>query len=245
MGWLDLPRVPEPEVMDDCGEVEAYASAAEQSFLSAIDDTFIAHARRLAGARASAGSPGRALDIGTGPGQIVLKLARHLPGWQLLGVDRSPSMIRQALAARELALRGASHAPGELTTRVEFLLADGNRLPFADASFDLVLSNSVLHHLERPAGVFEEIARVVKRDGAILLRDLRRPSRLGYTLHVRWHGRRYSGTMHKLYCDSVRAAYTQEELFAMLQASPLRGARVFARGRTHLGVERAAGLDAG
>ena len=41
MSWLDLPREPEPEVMDDSDEVEAYASAAAQEYLDRIDDTFV------------------------------------------------------------------------------------------------------------------------------------------------------------------------------------------------------------
>ena len=58
-----------------------------------------------------------------------------------------------------------------------FIAADGGCLPFADASFDLVLCNSVLHHVKHPLRLFAEIARVASPGGAILLRDLRRPSR--------------------------------------------------------------------
>ena len=104
MSWLDLPRVPEPEVMDDAGEVQAYSSAAAQEYLSKIDDTFVEHAVRLAAGVAAQKSPVkftlRLLDIGSGPGQIILKLAPRLSFWQLLGVDRSPNMIRQAIAVR-------------------------------------------------------------------------------------------------------------------------------------------------
>lgn len=221
-----MRRVPEPEVMDDSGEVEAYSSAAAQAYLSRIDDTFVEHALRLL-AR-SRRSLGRALDIGSGPGQIVHRLASRLPGWDFLGVDRSANMTRHA---------AAGHKNG---ARVEFLVADGCRLPFAEESFDLVLSNSMLHHLGRPAELLSEIARVARPGAALLVRDLRRPSRLAYPLHVLWHGRHYAGLMYKLYCDSVRAAYTPGELAAMLQASPLRGALVFRHGRTHLGIERPA-----
>ena len=235
MSWLDLPRVPEPEVMDDCGEVQAYSSAAVTAYLSAIDDTFIAHAERLLLGRSSPDDTGRALDIGCGPGQIILKLAQRWPGWRFAGVDRSGNMVREALAARE---RAAQRAAGEFAAGVEFFVADGSRLPFADASIDLVLCNSVLHHLEQPSRLFAEVARVAAPGAAILVRDLRRPSRLAYPLHVRWYGRRYSGLMYKLYCDSVRAAYRREELAALLRESPLRDARIFTLGRTHLGFER-------
>jgi ubiquinone/menaquinone biosynthesis C-methylase UbiE len=230
MGAFDLARVPEPEVMDESAEVEAYASAAAQSHLNKIDDTFVAHALRLVSGR----QRGRALDIGTGPGQIVLKLAYRLSLWKFVGVDRSPAMIERARAGLESAIN-------DLAGRVEFQTADGNRLDFHDSSFDFVMCNSVLHHLAEPQKLLAEMARLVKPTGAILLRDLRRPSRLGYPFHVRWHGRKYSGTMYRLYCDSVRSAYTLPELQHLLNSSTLYGAHVFAHESTHIGIERAVG----
>jgi hypothetical protein len=47
--------------------------------------------------------------------------------------------------------------------------------------------------------------------------------------------------MYKLYRDSVRAAYTREELSAMLHMAGIYGARLFTHGATHLGIERHAG----
>lgn len=227
MSLFDLPRVPEPEVMDDSGEVEAYSWFAAQAYLDEIDDTFVEHALRLLQGR----ERGRALDIGTGPGQIVIKLARRLTRWKFTGIDRSPNMIAQARVNLE-----AAGAP--LAGRVEFQVADGNKLPFPDASFDFVMCNSVLHHLAEPATLLAEMARLAKPGGAILLRDLRRPRRFRYRLHVWRHGRHYSSTMRKLYRDSVRSAYTAEELKRMLDASPLSGARVFTHKSTHIGIER-------
>ena len=78
----------------------------------------------------------------------------------------------------------------------------------------------------------------MKPSGALLLRDLRRPSRMAFSLHARLHGRHYSGTMYRLFCDSLRAAYTPAEVEQMLEDSPLRGARVFTRRSVHLGFQR-------
>lgn len=230
MRLFDLPRVPELEVMDDSGEVEAYASASAQAYLDKIDDTFVDHALRLTSKRPR----GRALDIGTGPGQIVLKLAYRQSLWKFTGVDRSPGMIEQARTSLASAIN-------DLAGRVEFQVADGNRLDLPDASFDLVMCNSVLHHLAEPQNLLREMARLVKPAGAILLRDLRRPSRFAFPLHVRWHGRKYSGTMYKLYRDSVHAAYTAPELQRMLASSTLYRSRVFTHNATHIGIERADG----
>ena len=216
--YLDLPRIPEPEVMDDSKEVQAYSSAAADAYLSDIDDTFVEHAIRLIGSAA-----GCALDIGCGPGHIITKLSARLPEWKFIGIDRSHTMIHRA-----------THVPHS----VFFLAGDACFLPFGDSSFDLVLCNSVLHHIGHPTQLFAEIRRVAKSGAAILLRDLRRPSRFGFPLHVRWYGRHYDGLMYKLYRDSVRAAYTPEELSAMLNAAGIPGARLFRHGATHLGIER-------
>jgi SAM-dependent methyltransferase len=218
--YLDLPRIPEPEVMDDSNEVQAYSSAAADAYLSNIDDTFVEHALRLIGSAA-----GCALDIGCGPGQILTKLSARLPEWKFIGVDRSLTMIHRATS---------------LPHSVFFLAGDACSLPFGGSSFDLVLCNSVLHHIGDPACLFAEIRRIAKPGAAILLRDLRRPSRFGFPLHVRWYGRHYDGLMYKLYRDSVRAAYTPEELSEMLNAAAITGARLFTHGATHLGIERRA-----
>ena len=218
--YFDLPRIPEPEVMDDSNEVLAYSSAAADAYLSNIDDTFVEHALRLIGPAA-----GCALDIGCGPGQILTKLSARLPEWKFIGVDRSLTMIHRA-----------TYVPHS----VFFLAGDACSLPFGDSSFDLVLCNSVLHHIGDPARLFAEIRRIAKPGAAILLRDLRRPSRFGFPLHVRWYGRHYNGLMYKLYRDSVRAAYTPDELSAMLNAAGISRARLFTHGATHLGIERRA-----
>jgi ubiquinone/menaquinone biosynthesis C-methylase UbiE len=220
MDWLTFPRTPEPEVMDNADEVDVYASAATQRHLDAIDTTLVDHIARLGVAS------GRLLDVGCGPGNIALKIANRWPGVRVVGVDFSRNMILAARAAADTQ---------RLSARAEFFAGDAKKLPFPDGAFDFVFSNSVLHHLRDPVGMLDEMARVVKPGGIVLLRDLRRPGRLIFPWHVRWYGRHYSGLMRKLFTDSVRAAYTGEELAMMLHASRLPAARLFYHERTHLG----------
>ena len=230
--YLHLPRVPEPEVMDDSREVQAYSSAAAEAYLGKIDDSFVEHALRLIDSVS-----GLALDIGCGPGQIPMKLSARLPEWKFVGVDRSLAMIR---LARRTEVPGATRRLPPAAENLRFLAADAGSLPFRDSRFDLILCNSVLHHIGSPSRLFSEIRRVAKPGAAILIRDLRRPSRIRFPFHVRWYGRHYEGMMYKLFRDSVRAAYTSEELSAMLREAGVSGARLFLHGATHLGIERRA-----
>jgi len=233
MPWK-LERVPEPEVMDESCEVEAYASAAAQTYLEKIDRTFVSHVARLF----PSGDPrllrGVALDVGCGPGQIPIMMAARWPGLRITGLDAAPAMIEQAR-------KDAATAGVAISFQVLRMGPHGEaRLPFDDASFDLVCSNSVLHHVADPVAFFDEIARVAKPEGALLIRDLRRPSALSHRLHVRWFGRKYSGEMRRLYEASVHAAYTASELRDLLTESRLNDgrSRIFRFRLTHLGIDR-------
>jgi ubiquinone/menaquinone biosynthesis C-methylase UbiE len=105
-------------------------------------------------------------------------------------------------------------------------VTEARRLPFADGAFDLVISNSLLHHLADPTAVLDEVARVVRPGGRVLLRDLRRPPRVGFRAWIAWHGRHYEGAMRALYEASVAAAFTPAELAIIVRHSSLAGASI-------------------
>lgn len=225
--------MPEPELMDCADEVDAYTSAAAQSHLEKIDCTFVDRLARLFPAPRERFT---VLDVGCGPGQIPIMIAKRWPQARVTGIDAAPHMIEQAIANGSKA--NALNVAFEVFRVSQHSAA--SQLPFPDQSFDVVTCNSVVHHLSDPIAAFNEIARIVKPTGAVLIRDLRRPGRLTIAAHSAWFGRHYSGQMKRLFNASVRAAYTAAEMQSMLQLSKLSNSRtrVFCHGRTHLGIER-------
>ncbi len=228
--WWYGARVLEPEVMAGEDEAAAYVDAAAQAHLARLDASWVEYVL-ASGPRGTA----RVLDVGTGGGQIPTALARRRPGWRVWAVDRSQAMLAGGAGERRAAVFAAARAGVPLHLTVA--RAEARALPFRDATFDLVLSNSLLHHLGDPSPVLDEVARVVRPDGRVVLRDLARPPGWRFALHVAWHGRHYRGTMRRLYEDSVAAAFTARELEIVLSHGALRGARVNRRG-AYLRVER-------
>lgn len=108
---------------------------------------------------------GQAADIGCGPGHLVIELAQRAPGLQLTGVDLAEGMLAAATANARRA---------GVDQRVTFRKGDASRLPFENASLDLVLSTLSLHHWGRPVTVLNEVARVLRPGGVGLIFDLRR-----------------------------------------------------------------------
>ena len=99
----------------------------------------------------------RAVDVGTGAGALALALAPIVR--EVVGVDPSPELLSRA---RERA-RGVPN--------VEFVEADGERLPFDDYSFDLAATIRTLHHVQRPERLIAELVRVTRLGGRLLVVD--------------------------------------------------------------------------
>jgi ubiquinone/menaquinone biosynthesis C-methylase UbiE len=205
-------------------EAEAYASATALKHLEALDDSFVDHALQLGVEK------GMALDLGTGPGQIPIKLALRNPSLIIHAIDLSDAMLRKAA-------EDASRWGVEM--RILFNRGDVKNTAYDSGLFDMVLCNSVLHHVPDPVRLIREMARVCKPSGALLLRDLRRPNRLIYGYHVRHHGRNYEDKMRELFEASVRSAYTLRELRECVRRSGVAGLQVMRMGPAHLGFRRA------
>jgi ubiquinone/menaquinone biosynthesis C-methylase UbiE len=114
------------------------------------------------------------LEVGCGSGALSLRLAAH-HGLTVTGVDVDPDEIRRA---REKAARAA----GAGWAKPEFLVADVARMPFDDASFDLVVSTFSMHHWDDKVAGLADVCRVLRPGSRALIWDLRR----GFSLfHLR------------------------------------------------------------
>jgi ArsR family transcriptional regulator len=125
-----------------------------------------------------ADDPGRLLDIGTGTGRVLELLAPRVR--QALGVDASKSML--ALARSRLARTELAHC--------SVRLGDMYRLALADAAYDTVVLQMVLHYAEDPAGAIAEAARVLRPAGRLIVIDLAAHDRADLTAKLahRWPG---------------------------------------------------------
>ncbi|MCH8994042.1 MAG: class I SAM-dependent methyltransferase [Chloroflexi bacterium] len=100
--------------------------------------------------------PGRVLDVGSGPSRELFQLAEL--GWDAYAVDPSNHML------------GVTQIAGEETeATVKLVRAIGERLPFADASLDVVACQAALDHFADRHAFMKEAARVIKPGGRVVI----------------------------------------------------------------------------
>ena len=109
-------------------------------------------------------APGeRVLDLGSGAGTDSLIAAQMVgPEGRVTGIDMTPQMLAKARAAA--AEMGLAH--------VEFVEGEAERLPFADESFDVVISNGVIDLVPDKDAVFAELHRVLTVGGRLQIADV-------------------------------------------------------------------------
>ena len=173
---------------------------------------------------------GHYLDVGTGPAQIPILLAQKCPNIYITAIDLSKEMLK--IAIRHI-------VDADLTDRITLEHIDAKTLPYPDNSFDGLISNSIVHHIHDAEKALQEMGRVVKPNGVVLIRDLIRPKT---PADAQGFVDRYAADdtpyQQKLYYDSFLASFTIDEVNQMLSKTDVPGAEVVQSTDRHWSIER-------
>ena len=199
-----MERVLEPELMDDELQTLAYAKAD----FSTSNQWYVDHL--LADCPEQLGN---ILDIGCGPGDVMLRLAAAHPSVRITAIDGASRMIELA--------RKAVQSAG-LQRRIKTLQGYVPGLPLEEHSFDAILSKDLLHHLPDPMVLWNEARRLGRRGAAIYVMDLMRPESTEAARRVvETVARDELPILKDDFYASLCAAFTLEEAKAQVKQSRL------------------------
>jgi ubiquinone/menaquinone biosynthesis C-methylase UbiE len=191
--------------MDEPQEALAYT----QADFAGVNQAFVDRLLELVGPMEHA----EAADLGAGPADIPIRLARLRPGWQIAAIDASPAML--ALAAKAVESAG-------LAQQIELVQADAKATGLPGGRFDVLFSNSILHHITDTAAFWRELKRLAKPHALVFLRDLARPDEAATARAI---VEKYSGNEPALlkeeFYRSLLSAYTVEEVRQQLRQAGL------------------------
>jgi ubiquinone/menaquinone biosynthesis C-methylase UbiE len=189
-----LPRTLEPEVMDSAAEALDYDGMDH----SAVNRLFVGDFLAIWDGR----NP--ILDVGTGTAQIPIQLCRQAETAEVVAID---------LAEHMLAVGRENVRQAGFEGRLRLERQDAKVLPYPDASFAALISNSIIHHIPSPRKVMAEMVRVLRPGGCLLVRDLLRPDNAETLQHI---VRTYAGDANdhqrQMFADSLHAALTLAEV---------------------------------
>jgi ubiquinone/menaquinone biosynthesis C-methylase UbiE len=208
-----LKRVLEPEVMDHAVEAREYDLIDH----SHVNSLFV---RDMSKEWRNLGLPTDSclVDIGTGTARIPVEVCKQIATCRVVGIDLAYAML--ALGYENVVAAG-------FASRIHVLQADARHLPLPDARAQVVVSNSLLHHLADPFPILRECLRVLDVGGLLFVRDLIRPDcgELLDTLLNR-HTAGQSEQQRRLLADSLCASLTVEEVKALALRLPLKSVSV-------------------
>lgn len=145
---------------------DAAAASYDEKWAISFDERSRAYVRERAERMLPRRRYRRVLEVGSGTGFFLLNLWRCGFVEEPHATDISTGMLRVC----------AEHAR-RIGCDLRIREADAERLPYADAEFDLVVGHAVLHHLPDPARALREMGRVLRPGGAVLVAG--EPTRAG------------------------------------------------------------------
>ena len=201
-----MERIPEPEIMDQPEQVLAYARADFSIPHNALVECF---SKCFPGRQLH----GEVLDIGCGPADFTLRMARAYPGARFLAIDGSQPMLD--LGRRYVQSAGLSHR-----IRLENIRLPSAALP--SCRFDAVISNSLLHHLHQPDTLWHTVQHCLAPGGLLFIADLLRPEDEGTAKKL---VKTYSGDepqiLQRDFYHSLLAAFRPDEIRQQLSSAGL------------------------
>jgi ubiquinone/menaquinone biosynthesis C-methylase UbiE len=199
-----VKRVLEPEVMDVPDQAIAYAKAD-------FSDSNAAYVRDLIARYGD--DLEHAVDLGCGPGDVVIRAARSQPLARFTAVDASAAML-------SIAIEAVSRAG--LTERI--LLMEGRipGLPIPPRSCTAILSKDMLHHMHDPRALWQEVQRLGRSGAAVYIMDLMRPASLDLAAEiVETVAPREHPLLKTDFFNSLCAAFTISEVHDQLKSAGL------------------------
>jgi ubiquinone/menaquinone biosynthesis C-methylase UbiE len=201
-----MERVPEPELMEEDEQARAYAEANFDDAHSRFIALFAEHFPEL--------TEGTALDLGCGPGDITFRFARAHPRMTVHGVDGSEAMLHYG--------RKVLGKDPELAKHVELVsgFLPGAALP--RSRYDVIISNSLLHHLHDPSVLWDSVRRFAAPGAPVYVMDLLRPES---DRDVQRLVETYSGNepevLKRDFYNSLKAAFSLDEVQNQLRKAGL------------------------
>ena len=194
-----MPRVLEPEIMDDPEHALAYAQADFEKENQGFVDRFREYFPDF--------SEGHVLDLGCGPGDIPIRFARALPACRITGVDASEPMIGMA---------GMAVKQAGLADRITFRCERFQGVSLVEP-VDAAVSNSLLHHVPNPLQFWYRLRQLVKPGSPVLVMDLLRPdSPEEAQAIVDRYAAKEPEVLRRDFYNSLLAAFTEDEVAAQL-----------------------------
>lgn len=202
---MGLNRILEPEVMDSEREAQEYNDMDH----SVVNQRFVEELFRFVRDQNAVGADGEidlgdVLDLGTGTALIPIELCRQDHECRVMAVDLAVSMLELARYNVEA---------GGMIERITLAQVDAKKMGYDRGAFDVVISNSIIHHIPQPLSCLREMVRVVAEDGLLFIRDLMRPedTETLEELVVAYTGKE-SEYSQKLFRDSLHAALSLDEI---------------------------------
>jgi ubiquinone/menaquinone biosynthesis C-methylase UbiE len=185
--------------MDSARDALEYASFDN----TLVNGEFVARALELAP------PSGYVLDVGTGPGDIAILFASRAPALRFLAIDLGEHMLDMA---RGNVLRA------QLAGRVEIARIDAKATGQGAGSFDMVISNSLVHHIPEPEELFRELKRVARPGAGLFIKDLHRPATSSELEQlVATYAKGCTEYQTQTFLDSLHAALTADEVNEILR----------------------------